>query len=176
MKWSLYTSRISHNFLFCLSSISQNSFSWLQTTRETAVNTFRGCLARKNYATWELPPHFILFSFFPRKSLWYRNFTISVRNGSKRETGEICLVKWINFYTRFIFRIFLCCGHILQTSWELSVASFWRFIQKSPFFAKQHETWNARNLYHGPPLQKILYTLVAFHVSRPFCGCFMISV
>ncbi len=41
------------------------AISQLQTTRETATNTFCGCLVRKNYAARELSTHvsqFVLFS------------------------------------------------------------------------------------------------------------------
>ncbi len=104
---------------------TQNHDNWsrLQKTRETAANTFRGCLAWKNHTARELPTHishFILFSFkyifLQENPFDFVFLPLLVQNGSKRDTRnlshEVTTATWINLYTRFSF---LACFRVANT-------------------------------------------------------------
>ncbi len=106
--------------------------------------SFRGWLVRKNYAAWELRTHvsqFVLFSLCARKSLWFRNFTGSdvkrfEAQNTRNLSHEVTTATWINLYTRFIYRMFLCCEHISQTSHESSVADLRKCVTKKSVVKK----------------------------------------
>ncbi len=69
----------------------------VQTSRETAVNTFRSCLVIKNYAAQEVHSHvslFVLFLFLGENPFDFVILPLLAQNSSKRETQEICLMKW----------------------------------------------------------------------------------
>ncbi len=92
---------------------SREHVSWL--SRKTKLRCTRITYTRFSVRT--------IFS----KSLCFRNFTASsvkwfeawdTRNLSR----EVTTAMWINLYTCFISRMFLCCEHVSQTSRESSVA------------------------------------------------------
>ncbi len=111
--------------------------SRLQTTRETAVNMFHGCLVRKNYTARELPTHVSQFvpTIFSLNTCLRENpfdfviLPLPAQNVSKCDntrnvSREVTTATWINLYTHFIYGMFSYCKHVSWPSRELCVAGF----------------------------------------------------